>query len=91
MTTIEMTRKLHDLKELEALIAKAQAEAEAIKDTIKAEMLTQGVDEMQVDVFKIRYKTVVSNRFDSKSFKADHADVYALYTKQTESRRFTVA
>lgn len=91
MTTIEMTRKLHDLKELEALIAEAQAEAEAIKDTIKAEMLTQGVDEMQVDVFKIRYKTVVSNRFDSKSFKADHADVYALYTKQTESCRFTVA
>lgn len=91
MTTIEMKRKLHDLKELEALIAEARAEAEAIKDTIKAEMLTQGVDEMQVDVFKIRYKTVVSNRFDSKSFKADHADVYALYTKQTESRRFTVA
>lgn len=91
MTTIEMTRKLHDLKELEALIAEAQAEAEAIKDEIKAEMTAQGTDELRCDVYTVRYKLVVSNRFDSKSFKATHAELYDQYTKQTESRRFTVA
>lgn len=91
MTTIEMTRKLHELKELEALIAEAEKDAEAIKDALKAEMNAQGVDEMNVDIFKLRYKTVVSSRFDSKAFKATHAELYNQYTKQTESRRFTVA
>lgn len=91
MTTIEMTRKLHELKELEALIAEAEKDAEAIKDTLKAEMNAQGVDEMNVDIFKLRYKTVVSSRFDSKAFKATHTELYNQYTKQTESRRFTVA
>lgn len=91
MTTIEMTRKLHELKELEALIAEAEKDAEAIKDALKAEMNAQGVDEMNVDIFKLRYKTVVSSRFDSKAFKATHTELYNQYTKQTESRRFTVA
>lgn len=91
MTTIEMTRKLHDLKNLEALIAEAEAEAEAIKDSIKLEMTAQGIEEMTVDIYKVRYKTVISSRFDSKAFKTTHADLYNQYTKQTESRRFTVA
>ena len=91
MTTIEMTRKLHELKELEALIAEAEKDAEAIKDELKAEMNAQSVDEMNVDVFKLRYKTVISSRFDSKAFKATHTELYNQYTKQTESRRFTVA
>lgn len=91
MTTIEMTRKLHELKELEALIAEAEKDAESIKDEIKAEMTEQGVEEMNVDIFKIRYKTVTSSRFDSKSFKAKYADLFNQYTKQTESRRFTIS
>lgn len=91
MSKIEMLSKVRELKELKAMAEELAAEITAIEDIIKAEMLTQGVDEMQVDVFKIRYKTVVSNRFDSKAFKATHAELYSQYIKQTESRRFTVA
>lgn len=58
---------------------------------LKAQMLTKGVDEMQVDIFKIKYKTVISRRFDSKSFKATHQELYNQYCKATEYRRFTVA
>lgn len=91
MSTIEMFNKVKELKELKAMIEELEAEATAIEDTIKAEMIAQNVEEMQVDIFKIRYKTIVSSRFDSKAFKATHADLYDQYTKQTESRRFTVA
>lgn len=38
MSTIDMTASIRQLKELEALIKEAQAEAEAIKDQLKAEM-----------------------------------------------------
>ena len=46
---------------------------------------------MRVDVFKIRYATVKSSRFDTAAFKKTHGDLYAQYTRQTETRRFTVA
>ncbi len=91
MTNTEMLAKVRELKELKAMADELAAEITAIEDAIKAEMTAQGVDEMQVDVFKVRYKTVISSRFDSKAFKTTHAELYTQYTKQTESRRFTVA
>ena len=91
MSTKDLTEKVRSLKELEALIAEAQAEAESIKDELKAEMINRNTEEMMVDVFKIRYKTVKSNRFDTTAFKSTHKELYSQYIKQTESRRFTVA
>ena len=75
----------------QTLITEAQAEAESIKDELKAEMINRNTEEMMVDVFKIRYKTVKSNRFDTTAFKSTHKELYNQYIKQTESRRFTVA
>ena len=91
MSTKDLTEMVRSLKELEALITEAQAEAESIKDELKAEMINRNTEEMMVDVFKIRYKTVKSNRFDTTAFKSTHKELYNQYIKQTESRRFTVA
>lgn len=91
MSTNELTTKIRELKELQALIEMAQAEAEAIKDELKALMIETGTDEMNVDIFKIRYAIVKSSRFDTAAFKKTHADLYAQYTRQTETRRFSVA
>lgn len=91
MSTIDLLAKVRSLKELEALISEAQAELDGIKDELKAEMTKRNTEELDVDVFKIRYKTVKSNRFDTTAFKSTHKDLYDQYTKQTESRRFTVA
>lgn len=91
MTTQEIITKIEELKEMEALIAEAQAEAEAIKDAIKAEMNEQDVEELIAGTHIIRWTTVLSNRFDSTAFKKVMPDVYKAYTKQTTSRRFTVA
>ena len=91
MSKNEMTSKVRELKELKAMADELAAEITAIEDSIKADMTAQGVEELTVDVFTVRYKTVTSNRFDTTAFKKTHADLYAQYTKQTESRRFTVA
>ena len=91
MSTNELTKKIRELKELQALIEQAQAEAEAIKDDLKAYMIDNDTDEMNVDVFKIRYAVVKGSRFDTAAFKKTHADLYAQFTRQTETRRFTVA
>ncbi len=91
MSINEMTAKVRELKELKAMAEELAAEISSIEDSIKAEMTSQGVEEMTVDVFKVRYKTVKSNRFDSTAFKATHSDLYNQYLKQTETRRFSVA
>ena len=54
-------------------------------------MIERDTEEMDVDVFKIRYKTVKSSRFDTTAFKSTHKELYEQYVKQTESRRFTVS
>ena len=91
MSTMDLLAKVRSLKELETLISEAQAELDSIKDELKAEMTNRNTEELDVDVFKIRYKTVKSNRFDTTAFKSTHKELYDQYVKQIESRRFTVA
>lgn len=62
MSTMDLLAKVRSLKELEALISEAQAELDGIKDELKAEMTNRNTEELDVDVFKIRYKTVKSKR-----------------------------
>ena len=91
MSTIEITSKIEALKELEALIEEAKAEAEALRDDIKAEMLTRNIEELEAGQYIIRWTSVLSQRFDTTGFKKSHADLYKEYTKQIASRRFSIA
>ena len=91
MSTIEITSKIESLRELEELIEEAKAEAEALRDEIKAEMLNRNTEEMSVGQYIVRWTSVLSNRFDSTSFKKVLPDLYKAYTKQVSSRRFTIS
>lgn len=91
MSTNELATKIRTLKELQALIDEAEAEIEAIKDEVKALMTSEGADELTVDVFKVRYTVVKSSRFDTSAFKKTHSDLYKQYSRETETRRFSVA
>lgn len=91
MSSTEIITRIEQLKEWEALAAEAAAEIEALKDSIKKEMDSRGVEEIQAGQYIARFTTVLSSRFDSTAFKRDHGDVYKLYTKQTTSRRFSIA
>ena len=91
MGTRELSAKVRELKELQQLIEEATAEAETIKDELKAYMSTSGAEEMTVDVFKVRYKAVTSSRFDSTAFKAKYSELYAQFCKPATSMRFSVA
>ena len=91
MSQNEMISKIEALNEWEALLVEAQREAEAIRDSIKAEMLARGVEEMEAGKFIVRWTPVLSSRFDSTAFKKVYGDLYKAFTKQTASRRFTVS
>ena len=91
MSTIEITAKIEALKDLETLIEEAKAEAESLRDEIKAEMLNRDTEELSAGQYIVRYTTVLSNRFDSTAFKKVMPEVYKAYSKQTASRRFTIS
>lgn len=91
MSTVEITSKIKELRELESLISEAQAEADSIRDELKAHMQAQNTEELTAGRYILRWTTVLSNRFDSSAFKKVMPDIYKAYTKQTTSRRFSIS
>ena len=91
MSTIEITSKIEALKDLESLIEEAKAEAEALRDEIKTEMLSRDTEELEAGQYIVRWTSVLTQRFDTTAFKKVMPDVYKAYTKQVSSRRFTIA
>ena len=91
MSTVEITSKIDALKDLETLSEEAKAEAEALRDEIKAEMLSRNTEEMEAGQYIVRWTSVLTQRFDTTAFKKVMPEVYKEYTKQVSSRRFSIA
>ncbi len=91
MANNEMISKIEELQELEAFIEEIKVEAEAIRDSIKQEMLARDTDEMEVGQYIIRWSSVLTQRLDTTAFKKAMPDVYKAFIKQTTSRRFSIA
>ena len=91
MSKKEIINKIEELKQWEALMEEAKNEAEALRDAIKAEMYEMDTEELVTGTYIVRWTSVLSNRFDTTTFKKVMPDVYKAYTKQVESRRFTIA
>ena len=90
MSAKEIINKIEALAEWEAIIEEAKAEAEALRDSIKAEMLDRNTEELEAGAYIVRWTSVLSQRFDTTAFKKSHGDMYKEYTKQVSSRRFTI-
>lgn len=91
MSKIELLAKIELLNKYEAMMEELKAEAETIRNTIKAEMEAREVEELIAGQYIVRYTAVLSNRFDSTAFKKVMPEVYKAYTKQVSSRRFSIS
>lgn len=89
MSMNEMESKIRELRQLQNLIEEAQAEAEAIKDSIKAHM--GDAEELRAGEYRVTWKTVTSSRLDTAALKKAVPDVAAAFTRATTTRRFCVA
>ena len=91
MSMNELNTTARDLMSVRAMIAELEAEAEALTDKIKAVMVERGKEVLSGDGWKASWKNVNSQRFDSRRFKADHADLYGQYSKATTTTRFVLS
>jgi predicted phage-related endonuclease len=91
MSSIELTVTARTYRELQAEIKELEAQADALKQTMIHEMDTRNVEKLEAGEYTIRWGLYESNRLDGAKLKADHADLYAAYSKKAVSARFQVA
>ena len=91
MSKIELLAKIELLNRYETMMEEIKAEADKVRNSIKAEMEAREVEELIAGQYIVRYTSVLSNRFDSTAFKKVMPELYKDYTKQTASRRFTIS
>lgn len=86
-----LNKTARDLLEIRAMIKELEAEAEALTDQIKAAMIDRSTETLEGDGWKATWKNIESRRFDSKSFKAQHGDLYEAFSKTTTVTRFLIS
>lgn len=90
MATIKDIKTIiKEIKEYQDMQEALKKEIEVLKNEAIEYLAENEIDEILTDEGKITYREVISNRFDSTSFKKDFADIYEEYTKKTSSMRFT--
>ena len=76
MSKIELLAKIELLNKYEAMVEEMKAQADTIRNEIKAEMEAHDLEEMIAGQYIIRYTSVLSNRFDSTAFKRVCPEIY---------------
>lgn len=88
MSTHELEAKIKELRQLQALIDEAQAEAQGIKDAIKAHMGER--EELRAGEYRVTWKMVKSSRLDAAALKRAMPDVAGAFTREITTRRLCV-
>lgn len=90
MSINEMDIKARTYFKIIAQIEQLQQEAEAIKDSLKGQMLEREAEELEGNGWRATWHNTQNRRFDTKRFKTDHNDLYAAYVVSTVGTRFTL-
>ena len=69
MTKNEIIAMIETINNYDELAAKAKAKADAVREALKEEMIRLDTEELAAGAYIIRYTNVISNRFDSTTFK----------------------
>lgn len=87
MTERQIENRIKKIEELEAQKKAIEEQISSLKAEVQEQM--QDSETMETAHYTIRWTKVTSERFDSKSFKSKHAELFSEYVKSIESRRFS--
>lgn len=90
MTERMINNRVKKYLEIKEQIKALEEQKDALEAEIKAEF-TDDMEEIKTEKFLIRWTKYTTPRLDSTRLKKDLPDIYKLYTKITEGRRFSVA
>lgn len=87
MTERQIENRIKKIEELEAQKKAIEEQISSLKAEVQEQMQEQ--ETLETAHYTIRWTKVTSERFDSKSFKSKHAELFSEYVKSVESRRFS--
>lgn len=87
MTERQIENRIKKIEELEAQKKALEEQISSLKAEVQEQM--QDIETMETAHYTIRWTRVTSERFDSKSFKSKHAELFSEFVKSVESRRFS--
>ncbi len=90
MSNVEIVSKINELQELKRMSEELSAMIETISDEIKQHMANANTDMLVAGGYKVSFKAVAANRFDSSAFRKAMPEIAAQYTKTTVTRRLTI-
>ena len=93
MKNTNINEVLKELKEYDEMMKALKAEVEKLQTECKEYRTENNLTEVFIEDKTIvaRYTEVISNRFDTTSFKkSEWAELYQEYTKKVTSMRFTL-
>ena len=87
MSNPTMEAQIKELLELKRMREELDNEITQAEEAIKAVMGDE--ETLLAGAFKVTWTPYTTSRFDSTSFKKDHAELAAAYTKTTTTCRFS--
>ena len=85
-----MLECIRGIKEREQAVKNLNKEIEAYKQEVKDVMRAHKLEEMECDVFTVRFIDIVSQKLDTKAFKEQCRSIYDKFLKTTTSKQFTI-
>lgn len=82
--------KVNRIKELDKQINELKAIQDKLKEDVKKGMTSDGIEEMEVGDYTVRYKAVTSQKFDTSAFKKAHSKMYEFFCNPSVTMRFTI-
>lgn len=89
--TMNTLEKVQEYERVKQLVDELSTYMDTIKQELINEMEQKQLQELKVDIFKVRYIEVVANRFNTSDFKKTHIELYNQYLKESRTKRFTIA
>lgn len=90
-TNLDIENEIKIIKSLEAKLEELKELKEEKESQIKALLDKAGVEELEVGAYTIRFTNVVRNNFNTSAFKKKYLELYNLFIKQTNYRKFTIS
>lgn len=79
MSERTLLKKVNELKALESEKKAIEKQVAQLQEDIKAELQQMDQEETEAGDWVVRFKAVISNKFNTKAFAAEHPKLYKKY------------
>lgn len=90
MSAENLLSLVEQYKEAAQLIEAAQAEQEAIRAQLKAELAARNTTSLEIGCHRVKLSEFTSSRLDSKAVKAVAPDLYNRFIKTVSGQRLLI-